>query len=156
LGFKPLPFLGRLQNLLLPLYFRGNVSLPHFFQPKKAKLDQSNTAARAITVEQNREETEVETPGLVTPLVETPKVEISAEKKSDEIFSIQESSLKLAVQEALLNPAFVEQFAEKLEQARKTRRKMSPMNLKLFGLKMTIFGFAMLAFVILIVLQLHY
>ena len=27
MGFKILPFLGRLQNLLLPLYFRGNVSL---------------------------------------------------------------------------------------------------------------------------------
>ena len=27
LGFKKLPILGRLQNLLLPLYFRGNVSL---------------------------------------------------------------------------------------------------------------------------------
>ena len=31
LGFKTLPFLGHLQNLLLPLYFRGNVS----FLPKK-------------------------------------------------------------------------------------------------------------------------
>ena len=30
LGFKTLPFLGRLQNLLLPLYFQGNVSLPQF------------------------------------------------------------------------------------------------------------------------------
>ena len=29
LGFKTLPVLGRLQNLLLPLYFRGNVSLCH-------------------------------------------------------------------------------------------------------------------------------
>ena len=27
-GFQTLPVLGRLQNLLLPLYFRGNVSLP--------------------------------------------------------------------------------------------------------------------------------
>ena len=32
-------------------------------------------------------------------------------------------ALKLAVQEALLYPAFVEQFAEKLEQARKTLKK---------------------------------
>ena len=28
LGFKTLPILGHLQNLLLPLYFGGNVSLP--------------------------------------------------------------------------------------------------------------------------------
>ena len=28
LGFKTLPILGHLQNLLLPLYFWGNVSLP--------------------------------------------------------------------------------------------------------------------------------
>jgi hypothetical protein len=28
LGFKTLPILGHLQNLLLPLYFQGNVSLP--------------------------------------------------------------------------------------------------------------------------------
>jgi hypothetical protein len=27
LGFKTLPILGRLQDLLLPLYFQGNVSL---------------------------------------------------------------------------------------------------------------------------------
>ena len=31
--------------------------------------------------------------------------------------------MKLAVQEALLNPAFVVQFAEKLEEARKTQKK---------------------------------
>ena len=31
LGFKTLPFLGRLQNLLLPLYFRGNVSMQTLF-----------------------------------------------------------------------------------------------------------------------------
>ena len=32
LGFKPLPILGRLQNLLLPLYFQGNVSLSDLYQ----------------------------------------------------------------------------------------------------------------------------
>ena len=132
--------------------------LPIFFQPKKAKLDQSDTAATAI--EQNEEvseiETEFETADLVTPLVapptvatpttptgekptsetptietptvetskiETPEVEISAEKEIAKKFSIEESTLKLAVQEALLYPAFVEQFAEKLEQARKTLKK---------------------------------
>ena len=34
LGFKTLPFLGRLQNLLLPLYFRGNVSLLFYILEK--------------------------------------------------------------------------------------------------------------------------
>ena len=71
-------------------------------------------------------------------------------------FSIQESTLKLAVQEALLYPAFVEQFAEKLEQARKTLKKNELDEPKLFGLKMTIFGFAMLAFVFLKLLLLNY
>ena len=65
----------------------------------------------------------IETPTVETPKIETPEVEISAEKEIAKKFSIEESTLKLAVQEALLYPAFVEQFAEKLEQARKTLKK---------------------------------
>ena len=130
-----------------------------FFQPKRAKLDQRDTAATAIEQNEEEIETELERADLVTPLVasptvetptgetptgesgetptgetpttptvetpkiEAPKVEISAEKKIAEKFSFEESTLKLAVQEALLNPVFVEQFAEKLEEARKTQKK---------------------------------
>ena len=97
-----------------------------------------------------------EAPTIETSTGETPSVEISAENKIPEKFSIQESTLKLAVQEALLYPAFVEQFAEKLEQARKTLKKNELDEPKLFGLKMTIFGFAMLAFVFLKLLLLNY
>ena len=38
LGFKTLPILGGLQNLLLPLYFRGNVSLPVILTKERKSL----------------------------------------------------------------------------------------------------------------------